>query len=400
MAITDTKLKKILNKPQEKVHLIADGHGLSAKVYTNGTIVWVFRYRHKGKSKTMPIGRYPLELSIKEARAELVRLKDLVDQGIDPALEKKESVKKNEDAITINECFDLYLKSKTLADETKKNYLSVIKRFEREKWPPVDRIKLHTYYDYFENFESKKNAKAHFKKFKAVLRWAYKRKLINRPEIMEIDTKDIGDKPDVGERVCSLTEMTTFIKLLQIDSGVMLTKLTSLWIVLVGCRRKEAIELDWHDLDFHENVWIMPAEKSKTRKIVRRPITKHMKAILDTVAFHTDREGPVFKRENGDRVGGTTINDLFDRVLDEMTKHLGHVSRFTPHDMRRTVTTNLSNHGVMPHVTEKMLGHVLGGVFAVYNKHDWLEEQAQAYDTWADLIKLSVDSYALLQHAP
>lgn len=43
----------------------------------------------------------------------------------------------------------------------------------------------------------------------------------------------------------------------------------------------------------------------------------------------------------------------------------------------------------MPHVTEKMLGHVLGGVMAVYNKHDWLDEQAAAYQMWTEKLLLS-----------
>lgn len=48
--------------------------------------------------------------------------------------------------------------------------------------------------------------------------------------------------------------------------------------------------------------------------------------------------------------------------------------------------TNLSGEGVAPHVTEKMLGHELTGVMAVYNKHDWLDEQKEAYELYADKI--------------
>lgn len=42
--------------------------------------------------------------------------------------------------------------------------------------------------------------------------------------------------------------------------------------------------------------------------------------------------------------------------------------------------------------TEKMLGHVLGGVMAVYNKHDWLDEQTVAYQLWTERLKLAVSS--------
>lgn len=54
------------------------------------------------------------------------------------------------------------------------------------------------------------------------------------------------------------------------------------------------------------------------------------------------------------------------------------------HDFRRSLSTGASELGVMPHVVEKMLGHELGGVLAVYNKHDWLEEQREGYELYAD----------------
>lgn len=56
------------------------------------------------------------------------------------------------------------------------------------------------------------------------------------------------------------------------------------------------------------------------------------------------------------------------------------------HDFRRSLSTRLSEEGIAPHVTEKMLGHELGGVMAVYNKHDWLKEQKEAYELYADKI--------------
>ena len=64
--------------------------------------------------------------------------------------------------------------------------------------------------------------------------------------------------------------------------------------------------------------------------------------------------------------------------------------KFTPHDSRRTISTRLSEKGVLPHVTEKMLGHVMQGVMAVYNKHDWLTEQREAYELYDSMIKDTV----------
>ena len=40
----------------------------------------------------------------------------------------------------------------------------------------------------------------------------------------------------------------------------------------------------------------------------------------------------------------------------------------------------------MPHITEIMLGHTLTGVMAVYNKHDWMSDQAAGYEKWWGLV--------------
>ncbi len=38
-----------------------------------------------------------------------------------------------------------------------------------------------------------------------------------------------------------------------------------------------------------------------------------------------------------------------------------------------------------------MLGHVLSGVMAIYNKHDWLDEQREAYQLYWELIEKAIE---------
>ncbi|WP_237333476.1 hypothetical protein [Vibrio natriegens] len=54
--------------------------------------------------------------------------------------------------------------------------------------------------------------------------------------------------------------------------------------------------------------------------------------------------------------------------------------------MRRSISTTCSELGNMPHVTEKMLGHEQVGVMAIYNKHDWLSDQKEAYEKFAEAL--------------
>ncbi len=68
-----------------------------------------------------------------------------------------------------------------------------------------------------------------------------------------------------------------------------------------------------------------------------------------------------------------------DRLLASGALPLAH---FTPHDLRRTVRSRLSDLGVLPHVAEKILAHRLGGVLQVYDRAEYLPERAAAMAAW------------------
>ena len=56
------------------------------------------------------------------------------------------------------------------------------------------------------------------------------------------------------------------------------------------------------------------------------------------------------------------------------------------HDLRRTARSLLSRAGVRPEISERVLGHAMPGVEAVYDRHDYASERADALRRLADLI--------------
>lgn len=54
----------------------------------NGSKYFRFDYRFDGKRRTAALGVYP-EISLKQARQERDRIKDLLSSGIDPTVQKK-----------------------------------------------------------------------------------------------------------------------------------------------------------------------------------------------------------------------------------------------------------------------------------------------------------------------
>jgi len=58
--------------------------------------------------------------------------------------------------------------------------------------------------------------------------------------------------------------------------------------------------------------------------------------------------------------------------------------------LRRTCKTKMAELGVAPHVSEKILGHKLTGMLAVYGRHEYIAEQIEAAEKWsAGILKCS-----------
>jgi len=74
-------------------------------------------------------------------------------------------------------------------------------------------------------------------------------------------------------------------------------------------------------------------------------------------------------------------------VMQWLRKNEGYeMAHWSLHDLRRTARTNLSTL-TQPHVAEIILGHKLPGEWMTYDKHDYLEEQAEAYKKWWDRLQ-------------
>ena len=75
-----------------------------------------------------------------------------------------------------------------------------------------------------------------------------------------------------------------------------------------------------------------------------------------------------------------------NRAVKRHQDHFG-IKKWVPHDIRRTVATQLNELGVLPHVVEKILNHKMQGVMAVYNKAEYWPERVEALLQWQAKIK-------------
>jgi integrase len=145
------------------------------------------------------------------------------------------------------------------------------------------------------------------------------------------------------------------------------------YLLLTGARRTEAAEMRWAEIS--DRVWTLPASRNKTGQELARPLSPAALAQLGEPA-----DGWVFSND------GFRPITSFAELKTSFDKRSGVVG-YTLHDLRRTCRTLLSRCGVNSDMAERCLGHVIGGIRAVYDKHTFEPEMAAAYAKLAALIE-------------
>lgn len=88
--LTDAALKHL--KPKEKAYKVSDRDGMYVRVGTNGTISFRLDYRLHGRRETVTFGKYgPSGLSLARAREKCIDAKRMVQEGLSPSIEKRNS---------------------------------------------------------------------------------------------------------------------------------------------------------------------------------------------------------------------------------------------------------------------------------------------------------------------
>lgn len=119
---TNQSIKKLLAK--EKRYICHDTHpksnGLKIEVMTSGEKIFKLKQKFQGKTRTFSLGRFG-RMTIEEARNKARENQTLLQQGIDPNIEKKAASTKQ---ATLQTIFEQYLATKRLADKTIKGYIT------------------------------------------------------------------------------------------------------------------------------------------------------------------------------------------------------------------------------------------------------------------------------------
>jgi integrase len=154
-------------------------------------------------------------------------------------------------------------------------------------------------------------------------------------------------------------------------------------LLLTAQRRSDVSHMASTEIE--GNAWVIPAVRYKTKKDNAVPLTKKVLQLIGS-----GRKGFVFSSDSGKHAfsGYSKAKNGLDRTLAELRKQDGRkpMARWSYHDLRRTARSLMSRAGVPSDHAERVLGHAIGGVRAVYDRHAYLAEKTDALEKLAALI--------------
>lgn len=390
MPLNDTKLRRIDGKSYDGPEELPDGGGLSARVSPKGLITFQYRYRFNGKPTRLKLGTYG-KLSIKDARESMEQCKKWLEEGKDPAVQLKMVKDKNAQSPNVATLVDEWFESPSAKGLVKLEYwkrmlkLHVTDRYGKLIVDEMDPTHWEKIFLAITKAGSPVQAGNVLVKMKQVIRFAQRRRRVTSNALMLLELNDVGKRPEDGERFLNDAEIGMFWNAIEQTKMSWQNQMLLRLVMLTGCRGVELRLARKQDFNLEQREWVIPKENSKTRKRFVRGISnlaaEYLKKVFD-VYPELNIVFPPAKLQEDRPMGASTLISIAEQVEELMD-----APHWSLHDLRRTCKTKMAELGVAPHVSEKILGHKLAGMLAVYDQYDYIPEQQEAADKWAEKIQ-------------
>jgi integrase len=146
------------------------------------------------------------------------------------------------------------------------------------------------------------------------------------------------------------------------------------FLLLSACRRGEALHMTRGELNGRD--WLVPASRHKSKKEFLLPLSKAAAGVLAAMPVIGPVDGYFFT------LNGTTPIGAESKAKARLDK-ASEVAGWTLHDLRRSARSLMSRAGVPSDHAERAIGHVIGGVRGVYDRHAYRKEKQAALEALA-----------------
>lgn len=445
-------------RPAEKEYLLSDGDGLFMRVLPSGKKTWQFIYTQGPRRRKLTLGDVA-DVSLASAREQAAAERVLVDTGDDPRVahlareaEQAKELARLEAEMERQKAEDLPLETMAnawLADGVSRldGNVALRRSLDVHVLPklgkkPVREITEVDIRDVLRGIGRSKGknrtAVMLLADIRQLFRWAEKRKpwrqllvdgnpaeLVEARQIVQPDY-DLANERD---RVLSAEEVrglrdalartqatydSATDKRAAIRPLVAETRL-ALWIMLATCCRVgELARARWEHVNLETGEWLVPRENTKTKKAdwmvflsafalrqfqMLHALTKDSEWCFPARNHEGALDGKSISKQIGDRqFQFKSRKSLKNRRNDNSLVLPG--GAWTPHDLRRTGSTMMQSLGVLEHIRERCLNHIVGGKLGrVYGRYEFAIEKRAAWDLLGDRLEAILKAGTTAHHS-
>jgi integrase len=355
--------------------------GLYLLVQPSGKKSWCVRYRHAGAPCKLTLEAGTLADARKAASAALAE----VAKGRDPRAAKKAAQEKAELAAadTVRSVCEAWLAREGRRLRTVSQRESVFNRWVYPAFGgrPIGDVKRSEIIRLLDKIEDKSGPRAADIALAAlgrVFNWYAPRSDDFRTPIV----RGMGRAAPAAERAGSRILNDDEIRRVWAAAGnAGVFGLGVRLLLTTGARLREVFEMRRQETEGTD--WILPASRNKVKQELVRPLPRAALDILEALPIIDGCEfyfAPAGRRPFSDFSNAK-------KLLDQASA----VTNWKLHDLRRTSRSLMSRAGVSPDHAERVLGHVIGGVRGVYDRHAFHAEKKAALEALAGLVARIVD---------
>ena len=386
--LTDTQIKNA--KPSDKEYNLNDGNGLALRIKPTGSKLWLFNYYRpiSKKRANLSLGKYP-DLSLAKARARVVEARELLIDGIDPKEHRDNDLKAKQ--AVLSHSFEMVASEwlKLKASEVKEGtYKTISNTLINHIFPiigkkPITAITAPQVITALRPIEAKGNLEVIARVcqyLNQIMRYAVNHGIIQSNPLAGIKEVFMANKATNNPHIKpeQLPELLNDIDKANIKK---VTRWLILWQMHTMTRPAETALAQWSEIDFENNLWIIPAERMKTGINHQVPLTKETLQILGVIKPLSGHSPYIFP---ADRNPNSHANKASANMA---LKRMGYQGKQTAHGLRGLARTMLSDQGFSYEASEACLSHKVGNsVSQSYNHSTYLNQRMKIMAWWSNHI--------------
>jgi integrase len=404
MHLTDRTIRDA--KPRQSAYRMRDDNivcrGFGVVIAPSGAKSFFLSYTspEDGKRKQVALGRFP-EMSLRDARLKASKVRAQVDQGKDPAFERRTDIAARiakRELGTLGDLLDLYAAD---LEQDGKRTAKEVRRITVKDVPaallsrPAHLISRDDILDIMTPI-AQRGALVHSDNVRAYLRAAFELGLHAqsmtrwRGRIKDFQItynpvatvrKSVSRKP-VGMRALSEGEIR---QLWHTDLLTPQMHLALKLILSTGQRVEEVLHAGWDEFNGDLTLWTIPGERRKTRNKTAEPhLVPLMKLHRGLLAEARSRSGDAMHLFPSKNISEPLRYDSLNHAVRRFIAASGMAS-FSPRDLRRTFKTLGGSFGVSLEMRNRLQGHALTDVGSVhYDRYDYLTQKREAMESFID----------------